>query len=136
MHVENVELLRGIAAGFAKGLTAPRCVALYGDLGAGKTEFARAVIRTLRGPDVIVPSPTFTIVQDYCGISHFDLYRVKSTVELEEIGFFNALALDITLIEWPEIAEQFLPKNAVSVHIKSSSIGREVVMCDKVHDIH
>ena len=73
--LENVEQMRAWARDFAKKLTAPCVVALHGDLGMGKSEIARTVIQTLRGADTVVPSPTFTIVQSYDGISHFDLYR-------------------------------------------------------------
>jgi len=126
MFIKDVESLRKFATEFAATLRAPCVVALYGGLGAGKTEFARAVIRALQGPDIVVPSPTFTIVQKYGNISHFDLYRVKSAAELEEIGFFDAILTDITLIEWPEITEKFLPKDAVRIHSDIKDAGREL----------
>jgi len=128
MLIESVESLRKVAAEFAVGIKAPKCVALYGDLGAGKTEFARAVIQSLRGAGTIVPSPTFTLVQEYPGvggnISHFDLYRIKDERELEEIGFFDALAKNITLIEWPEVAKKFLPVDTIHVRIVVKDGGR------------
>ena len=123
---ENAESLRAFAAEFAIGLKAPRTVALTGGLGAGKTEFARAVIKRLAGADTVVPSPTFTLVQEYGDISHFDLYRVKSAAELEEIGFFDAVHKNIVLIEWPEIAEKFLPPDTIRIHIDIKDGGREV----------
>jgi tRNA threonylcarbamoyl adenosine modification protein YjeE len=138
MFLENVGSLREYAADFAARLRPPACVALHGDLGAGKTEFARAVIRKLAGADTIVPSPTFTLVQEYgirdpgpgaqnpSRIFHFDLYRVKSGSELEEIGFFDALADGITIIEWPEIAADFLPENTIHVRLSISGPGREI----------
>ena len=82
--LENVEQMRAWARDFAKKLTAPCVVALHGDLGMGTSEIARTVIQTLRGPDTVVPSPTFTIVQSYDGISHFDLYRVEDATELTD----------------------------------------------------
>jgi tRNA threonylcarbamoyl adenosine modification protein YjeE len=126
MFFENAESLMEFAASFARTLRAPNCVALHGDLGAGKTSFARAVIRELCGADAVVPSPTFTIVQNYGNISHFDLYRVKTAAELEEIGFFDALAENIVLIEWPEIAAPFLPSDAIHIFISAKEGGREV----------
>lgn len=130
MFIESVESLRNFAVEFSKTLKIPRCIAMYGDLGVGKTEFARSVIQELRGNDTIVPSPTFTIVQDYDGISHFDLYRIKSADELEEIGLNDAISKNITLIEWPEIAESFLPHDTIRVYLSVSKSGRELEIKD------
>ncbi|MDR2269153.1 MAG: tRNA (adenosine(37)-N6)-threonylcarbamoyltransferase complex ATPase subunit type 1 TsaE [Rickettsiales bacterium] len=130
MFMKDVESLREYAAKFAETLRAPQCVALHGGLGVGKTEFARTVIRRLRGADTIVPSPTFTLVQEYDGISHFDLYRIKNAGELEEIGFFDSLARDIVLVEWPEIAESFLPKNTIHICMSVKNDGREIKIAE------
>ena len=110
---------------FAKTLHAPVTVALHGDLGMGKSEIARTIIRTLRGQDTVVPSPTFTLVQNYDGISHFDLYRITDASELEEIGLSYAMQNDITLIEWPDVASGLLP--ADTIHIYISPCGND---CD------
>lgn len=111
---------------FAKTLRAPVVVALHGDLGMGKSEIARAIIQTLRGADTVVPSPTFTLVQNYDGISHFDLYRILDKSELEEIGLQHAIVNDITLIEWPEIAKDFLPKNTIHIYLTEFDNGRKL----------
>lgn len=124
--LENVEQMRAWAAEFAKKLQAPCVVALNGDLGMGKSEIARAIIKTLRGQDTVVPSPTFTIVQSYDGISHFDLYRVEDTDELTEIGLAHAMENDITLIEWPEIAKDLMPDNVINVFITQYGDGRQI----------
>ena len=126
--LENVEQMRGWAREFAKGLSAPCVVALHGDLGMGKSEIARAIIQSLRGADTVVPSPTFTIVQSYDGISHFDLYRVEDASELTEIGLGHAVENDITLIEWPEIAMDVLPENTINIFITQHGDGRQVVI--------
>lgn len=126
--LENVEQMRAWACDFAKTLKAPCVVALHGDLGMGKSEIARAIIQTLRGADTVVPSPTFTIVQSYDGISHFDLYRVEDVSELTEIGLGHAIENDITLIEWPEIASNVLPANTIHVFITQYGDGRKVVV--------
>ena len=101
-------------------------VALHGNLGMGKSEIARTIIQTLRGADTVVPSPTFTIVQSYDGISHFDLYRIQDKSELTEIGLEHAIENDITLIEWPEIATDMLPENVINVFISEYNDGRKI----------
>ncbi len=127
-YLENVEETRNWAKDFALKLHAPVTVALHGDLGMGKSEIARTIIQTLRGADTVVPSPTFTIVQSYDGISHFDLYRIEDKSELTEIGLPYAIANDITLIEWPEIAADILPENTVHVFITEQRNGRKIVL--------
>ena len=126
--LENVEQMRQWAANFAKNLSAPCVVALHGDLGMGKSEIARTIIQTLRGTDIVVPSPTFTIVQSYDGISHFDLYRIEDESELVEVGLSHAIENDITLIEWPEIAKDILPENTIHIFITQYKSGRKVVL--------
>ena len=113
---------------FAKTLRAPQTVALHGDLGMGKSEIAREIIKTLRGENTVVPSPTFTLVQNYDGISHFDLYRIVDASELEEIGLKYAIENDITLIEWPEIAMDILPENTIHIYITQDGTGRKLTL--------
>lgn len=126
--LENVEQMRDWAADFALTLHAPVVVALHGDLGMGKSEIARKIIQTLRGADTVVPSPTFTIVQNYDGISHFDLYRVEDPSELAEIGLAHAMAHDITLIEWPDIASDILPPDTIHIYITAHGTGRKIIV--------
>ena len=126
--LKNVQETRAFARDFAKTLHAPVCVALHGDLGMGKSEIARTIIQTLRGENTVVPSPTFTIVQSYDGISHFDLYRINDKSELIEIGLPYAIANDITLIEWPDIAADMLPENTIHMYITEYGNGRKIVV--------
>ena len=126
--LSDVNQMRAWAAEFAKQLKAPVVVALHGDLGMGKSEIARTVIQTLRGADTVVPSPTITIVQNYDGISHFDLYRLTDVSELTEVGLQHAMENDITLIEWPEIALDVLPTDTVHVYITEYNGGRKLVL--------
>ena len=126
--LDSVEQTRAWARKFAKTLRAPVCVALHGDLGMGKSEIARTIIQTLRGDDTVVPSPTFTIVQNYDGISHFDLYRINDASELTEIGLPYAIANDITLIEWPDIATYVLPNDTIHIYLTEHGSGRRLVV--------
>jgi len=126
--LDNLEATRAWAREFAKTLHAPVTVALHGDLGMGKSEIVREIIKTLRGADTVVPSPTFTIVQNYDGISHFDLYRVADASELTEIGLQYAIDNDITLIEWPDIARDMLPENTIHIYITQNGLGRKLVV--------
>ena len=124
--LNNIDETHNFAREFAKTLHAPVTVALHGDLGMGKSEISRTIIQTLRGADTVVPSPTFTIVQSYDGISHFDLYRINDKSELVEIGLPYAIANDITLIEWPDIAGDLLPENTIHLYITEHGSGRKI----------
>src|SRR6185312_9767348 len=89
-------------------------ITLSGDLGAGKTAAARAMIRYLAGDDELeVPSPTFTLAQSYdlpsFPLVHADLYRITEPGEMEEIGLSPLPDGTVALIEWPERAENTLP---------------------------
>lgn len=131
---KNINETRDWARDFAKTLHAPVTVALHGDLGVGKSEIARTIIQSLCGADTVVPSPTFTIVQSYESggnkISHFDLYRVVDASELVEIGLVHAIQNDITLIEWPDIAKDFLPHDTLHVYISEFQDGRKIEIAD------
>lgn len=91
---------------FAENCSPGDIFLLEGDLGAGKTTFARHFIQTLMGAQESVPSPTFTLCQTYGTprgpLCHYDLYRLRSSEELEELGFMDHMVGHILLIEWPE----------------------------------
>lgn len=125
-NLNGIQETRAWARDFAKTLKAPCVVALHGDLGMGKSEIARTIIKTLKGEDTVVPSPTFTIVQNYDGISHFDLYRIEDESELTEIGLPYVSQKDITLIEWPDIAKRILPEDTIHVYITGEGDSRTI----------
>ncbi|ACM24834.1 bifunctional tRNA (adenosine(37)-N6)-threonylcarbamoyltransferase complex ATPase subunit type 1 TsaE/phosphotransferase [Agrobacterium sp. SHOUNA12C] len=108
------------------------CVALSGDLGAGKSSLARALLRALADDaDLDVPSPTFTLVQSYelrIPVSHFDLYRLGDPSELAELGFDEALQTGICLVEWPEMAESELPKERIDLKLEHEAEGRRATI--------
>jgi tRNA threonylcarbamoyladenosine biosynthesis protein TsaE len=112
-----------LAARIAARAQAGDVIALYGDLGTGKTAFARAFIGALApGPEPSeVPSPTFTLLQCYDRIPapvwHFDLYRLARPDEVYELGFEEALAEAISLIEWPDRMGPLLPADRLEVHL-------------------
>ncbi len=107
----------------AAGLSAGDAVALEGDLGAGKTTLARAILRAL-GVTEDVPSPTFTLVQLYetprLTVRHYDLYRIEKPEEIDELGLDEALGEGAALIEWPERAADRLPPDRLQVVLTST----------------
>jgi tRNA threonylcarbamoyl adenosine modification protein YjeE len=107
-----------LGARIAASLCVGDTIALQGDLGAGKTTLARAILRAL-GVRETVPSPTFTLVQQYetptVTVRHYDLYRIENPTDIEELGLEDALDDGAVLIEWPERALGWLPEDRLHV---------------------
>ncbi len=101
-------------------LDAGDTVCLYGDLGAGKTNFTYGIAQGLDVQEQYITSPTFTFVNEYQGrvpLYHIDLYRLKDPDDLENIGFEEYIESDgVTVIEWAERAEDELPAEGLSVY--------------------
>lgn len=126
INIKNRNETAEFAKNLAEKATKNSIIGLKGDLGAGKTFFARHFINALQEKPSEVLSPTFNIVTPYQSkigaIFHFDLYRLKSIEELENIGFFDYLKQGICLIEWPQIVENYLKKqqNYIAVTINQT----------------
>jgi tRNA threonylcarbamoyladenosine biosynthesis protein TsaE len=119
-----------LGAAFANRLRGAELVVLEGELGAGKTTFARGVLRGL-GYRGHVKSPTYTLVEPYelldGTVYHLDLYRIVDPQELDFIGFTELLGeRAIKLIEWPERAGARLPRPDAVVRIATQGTGRIV----------
>ncbi len=120
LDLEGVEkLAQDLAATLKQG----DVLCLQGDLGAGKTTFARALIRSLLAADdnTEIPSPTFALVQSYgtdrFPVSHFDFYRIGSSDEVLELGLDEAVSDGIAIIEWPEKAPEFLSPDRLTIEL-------------------
>ena len=125
-----------LAAIIAAEARAGDAILLSGDLGAGKTHFARAFINALTPGEEEVPSPTFTLVQTYAARSqggpahgvpveiwHFDLYRLKSPEETLELGIDEVFAEGIALIEWPDRLGYFKPREHLELRLAITGEG-------------
>lgn len=122
-----------IGAAFAKDLPGGTVVAMYGDLGAGKTAFVRGMARGL-GLNAHVSSPTFTIVNEYPGereLIHFDMYRLSSADELFDIGWEDYLNRGaICAVEWSENVRDAFFGDEINVTIeKTGDCSRRITIC-------
>ncbi|MCK5241961.1 tRNA (adenosine(37)-N6)-threonylcarbamoyltransferase complex ATPase subunit type 1 TsaE [bacterium] len=108
-------------------------IALYGDLGAGKTCWVRGVAKALAAREAVT-SPTFTLINEYHGkipVYHFDLYRLQSTRELEDIGYEEYFYGEgISILEWAEKAECLLPKYHWKIYFDiRADEERQIIIC-------
>ncbi|MEO3471184.1 tRNA (adenosine(37)-N6)-threonylcarbamoyltransferase complex ATPase subunit type 1 TsaE [Roseomonas sp. CAU 1739] len=122
LDLKDLSATHALAVRLAGLLRAGDAVLLDGPLGAGKSEFARAVLRAAAGdPGLEVPSPTFTLVQSYdlpAGIAHhYDLYRLDGPAGLDELGWDEALE-GIVLVEWPDRLGALAPAGALRISLE------------------
>jgi tRNA threonylcarbamoyladenosine biosynthesis protein TsaE len=123
---ENLDLnaVKNLAIEVASAAKVSDVYLLYGGLGVGKTTFTQFFAQHLGAELDEVSSPTFNLVHVYnakdCKIWHFDLYRLKAKEEIYELGLDDALSTGITIIEWPDIAEDMLPSKAIKLYFSTS----------------
>jgi tRNA threonylcarbamoyladenosine biosynthesis protein TsaE len=132
MPLPDERATEALGATLAARLMPGDVVGLKGDLGAGKTTLARAIIRAAAAdPDLIVPSPTFTLVEVYDtprgAYWHFDLYRLDDPEQVYELGWEEALAEGIVLLEWPERLGPLLPQH-LGVTLEVDGDGRRAFL--------
>ena len=124
IKLPNLGATQALAAGIAALAHAGDAIMLEGELGAGKTEFARAFLRAAcRDPALDVPSPTFTLVQSYDtplgAVHHFDLWRLDGPGGLLELGWDEACD-DVVLVEWPDRLGALRPQSALTIALTST----------------
>jgi tRNA threonylcarbamoyl adenosine modification protein YjeE len=127
--LDGLAATTALGARIAAGLAIGDAVALRGDLGAGKTTLARAILRGL-GVAEDVPSPSFTLVQQYetprLAVRHYDFYRIETPDELNELGLDEALDEGAVLIEWPERAPEYITADALRIDLAVAGDHRRV----------
>jgi len=130
IHTVSAEETRAIGASLAKFLSdspdLPRFVAMFGDLGVGKTAFVSGFINALV-PEAKVKSPTFALVHEYRAktpIFHFDMYRIEDEDELESIGFYDYFdRRGFMLCEWCENIPYALPSQRIEINIVKTDLN-------------
>ncbi|MQY41836.1 tRNA (adenosine(37)-N6)-threonylcarbamoyltransferase complex ATPase subunit type 1 TsaE [Epibacterium sp. SM1969] len=119
LMIPSPDHMTKLAQTIASALRPGDCILLSGDIGVGKSHFARAAIQSLLPTPEDVPSPTFTLVQVYdgplCEIWHSDLYRLSAVDEIYELGLVDAFDHHITLVEWPDRLETETPDHALNI---------------------
>ena len=129
--INSLENIASAAREFISAIGDHKVFAFYGQMGAGKTTFIKAVCEELGVNDVIT-SPTFAIVNEYKGnegsIFHFDFYRIKKLDEVYDMGYEDYFySGSLCFIEWPELIEEILPDDAVKVTITQSPDGTRLI---------
>lgn len=131
-YSSSAEDTEAIGAAFAKNLPGGSVVAMYGDLGAGKTAFVRGMAKGM-GIDAHVSSPTFNIVHEYPGereLIHFDMYRLSSSDELFDIGWEDYLARGaVCAVEWSEnVSDAFFGDEFIVTIEKTGDFTRTITI--------
>ena len=131
-HCPTPEATEKLAADIAPYLLPSDVIGLEGYLGAGKSHFARALIRALGSKQKHLPSPTFTLIQIYddtrMPVAHADFYRLSAPEEADELSLEPFLKHGLTLIEWPENAPHLIPENALRLCFDDDGHGRKITL--------
>jgi len=131
-EIKSLSEINHIAARFIQAHPADRIFAFYGEMGAGKTTFIKALCEEMQVLDYVT-SPTFALINEYKTkddntIFHFDFYRIKSINEAFDFGYEDYFySGDYCFIEWPELIEPLLPSIAVKVSIKEIENGKRII---------
>ncbi|MDN5353676.1 MAG: tRNA threonylcarbamoyladenosine biosynthesis protein TsaE [Candidatus Cloacimonadota bacterium] len=130
INLNSKEDTRELARKIAKQLVKGSVLALYGQLGTGKTFFTQKLCKFL-GVSEVVSSPSYVLMNEYRGkipIFHLDLYRLTSWEEVLELGLEELFESGITIIEWPEVAEELLPPNTLKIKFNLQNNIRTAVI--------
>jgi tRNA threonylcarbamoyladenosine biosynthesis protein TsaE len=121
IRIKNLNETKILAQKFSKLLSIPFFICLFGDIGSGKTTFARFLINEFSKKKIKVLSPTFPIVQIYelktINIWHYDLYRIEKKNEFFNLDFDTAFG-NCVIVEWPDIFLDYFPKNRIEINFK------------------
>ena len=132
--IKSLDTIHEAAKEFVKEMGEGKVFAFYGKMGAGKTTFIKALCEVLGVEDVIT-SPTFAIINEYTDgkgdpIYHFDFYRIKKLEEVYDMGYEDYFySGNLCLLEWPELIEDILPENVITVTIEEQPDGIRKLSC-------
>jgi tRNA threonylcarbamoyl adenosine modification protein YjeE len=132
MIIKSLDHLKLISEKIADKISEKDCIFLIGEIGVGKTTFTRTLINYFQKKEGVeqteVLSPTFNILYEYnikkLKIMHYDLYRIKDSKELDQLGIFNESINSVKIIEWPEFVETKI-SNVLELHLSYSSKENE-----------
>lgn len=135
MIIKSLDHLQIISKKIAEKISAKDCIFLIGEVGVGKTSFTRCLINYFQKREGVeqteVLSPTFNLLYEYkikrIKVMHYDLYRIKNSKELNQLGIFNENINSIKIIEWPQLIEKNI-SNVLELHLSYSENHDERVL--------
>ena len=141
LHVSHsVAETENFAAAFAATLRGGECIALSGELGAGKTQFVRGLVRGLRGNPHAVSSPTFVLLNVYdtgrLKVFHLDAYRVRGAEDFDAIGFAELLEQGgVVVVEWADRVKELLPNDCGHIAVRATGKQTREIQIDANHSL-